>query len=259
MNKKLIALIAAALGIVGIVLLFRSTVGAEWLWSVSNSGQWLLPMVVVSALIDAINPCAFAVLLLTLAFLFSIGKLRNNVLKIGGVYIAGIFLAYIMIGLGLLQAFHFFNAPGFMGKIGALLMILLGAINILNDRFPAFPLKLKIPSVSHHKIAMLMEKATIPTAFALGLLVGVCEFPCTGGPYLMVVGLLHDQTTYLAGVAYLVLYNLLFVLPLVVVLMITGDKSVVEKVQHWRSSNLRHSRLIGGLVMVAIGILIWMI
>lgn len=259
MQKRLMWLIAAALAITGLVLFFRSTLGAEWLWSASNSGQWLLPLVAVSALIDAINPCAFSVLLLTIAFLFSIGKLRNNVLKIGGVYIAGIFLAYILIGLGLLQAFHLFNAPGFMGKLGAVLIIVLGVINIVNDRFPNFPLKLKIPSISHHKIATLMEKATIPTAFALGVLVGLCEFPCTGGPYLMVIGLLHDQATYLTGAAYLLLYNLLFVLPLVIVLLIAGDSSVVDKVQRWRGSNMRHSRLIGGIVMVFIGILIWMI
>lgn len=259
MQKRLMWLIAAALAIAGLVLFFRSTLGAELLWSASNSGQWLLPLVAVSALIDAINPCAFSVLLLTIAFLFSIGKLRNNVLKIGGVYIAGIFLAYILIGLGLLQAFHLFNAPGFMGKLGAVLIILLGVINIVNDRFPNFPIKLKIPSISHHKIATLMEKATIPTAFALGVLVGLCEFPCTGGPYLMVIGLLHDQATYLTGTAYLLLYNLLFVLPLVVVLLIAGDSSVVDKVQLWRGSNMRHSRLIGGIVMVLIGILIWMI
>ncbi len=259
MSKKLIALLAAAFGIAGIVALFKSSLGAEWLWAASDSGQWLLPLVAVSALVDAINPCAFAVLLLTIAFLFSIGKLRDNVLKIGGVYIAGIFLAYIMIGLGLLQAFHLFNAPGFMGKIGALLIILLGVINILNDRFPRFPVKLKIPSISHNKIAGLMEKATIPTAFLLGLLVGICEFPCTGGPYLMVIGLLHDQATYLTGVMYLLLYNLLFVLPLVVLLMLAGDSSVIGKVQNWRRDNLRHSRLVGGLVMITIGILIWMI
>lgn len=259
MTKRLILLLAAALGIVAVVVLFGSTLGAEWLWSASDGGKWLLPLVAVTALVDAINPCAFAVLLLTIAFLFSIGRLRSKVLKVGGVYIAGIFLAYILIGLGLLQAFHLFNAPGFMGKLGALLIIVLGLINIAGDVMPKFPLRLKIPRVSHHAIANLMEKATIPTAFLLGLLVGICEFPCTGGPYLMIIGLLHDQSTYLQGALYLLLYNLLFVLPLVVVLMIAGDKTVVGKVQRWRSSRLKHSRLVGGVIMIVIGVLIWLI
>jgi cytochrome c biogenesis protein CcdA len=259
MSKRLLLLLTAALGITAIVLLFGSTLGAEWLWSASNSGRWLLPLVVVTALVDAINPCAFAVLLLTIAFLFSIGKLRNKVLKVGGVYIVGIFLAYILIGLGLLQAFHLFNAPGFMGKLGAMLIVVLGLVNIAGDVMPKFPIRLKIPQVSHRKIAGLMEKATVPTAFLLGLLVGICEFPCTGGPYLMVIGMLHDQSTYIQGALYLLLYNLLFVLPLVVVLMIAGDKTMLEKVQRWRSSRLKHSRLIGGVILIVIGVLIWII
>lgn len=75
----------------------------------------------------------------------------------------------------------------------------------------------------------------------------------------MVIGLLHDQATYLTGVVYLVIYNLLFVLPLVVVLMIAGDKSVVGKVQRWRGNNLKHARLWGGIAMIIIGLVIWMI
>lgn len=250
---------ASAVFIAGLVIMFRTTAGTELLWSSSDSGQWLLPLVLVSALLDAINPCAFAILLLTLAFLYSIGRLRNNVLRIGGIYIFGIFTAYILIGLGLLQAFHLFNTPNFMGRLGAGLVIVLGAINIAGYLWPAFPLKLKIPSVSHKKIADLMEKASVPTAFLLGLLVGLCEFPCTGGPYLMVIGLLHDQATFLTGAMYLVLYNLVFVLPLVIVLLIAADRALIEKVQKWRSENMKQSRLVAGIVMILLGLIIFII
>jgi cytochrome c biogenesis protein CcdA len=259
MSKRLIALLASAVFIAGLVIMFRTTAGTELLWSSSDSGQWLLPLVLVSALLDAINPCAFAILLLTLAFLYSIGRLRNNVLRIGGIYIFGIFTAYILIGLGLLQAFHLFNTPNFMGRLGAGLVIVLGAINIAGYLWPAFPLKLKIPSVSHKKIADLMEKASVPTAFLLGLLVGLCEFPCTGGPYLMVIGLLHDQATFLTGAMYLVLYNLVFVLPLVIVLLIAADRALIEKVQKWRSENMKQSRLVAGIVMILLGLIIFII
>ena len=44
-----------------------------------------------------------------------------------------------------------------------------------------------------------MHQATLPAAFALGVVVGLCEFPCTGGPYLMILGLLHDRGTYTSG------------------------------------------------------------
>ena len=215
-----------------------------------------MPLVVVAAVVDSINPCAFSILLLTIAFLFSIGKMRSGILRIGGFYIAGIFLIYILIGLGILQTLHIFNTPHFMAKVGAVLLIALGLINLINEFFPAFPIKLKIPQVSHAKMAQLMEKASAPTAFVLGGLVGLCEFPCTGGPYLVVLGLLHDQVTYFKGLYYLIFYNLIFILPLLVILFIASDKNLLEKVQAWKKSETIKMRLWSGMAMVLLGVII---
>src|SRR3989344_3644582 len=182
MSKKLAILISISILLFGSVMFFRAgNIGTAFLWNLSNEGTWLLPLVGVAALIDSSNPCAFSILLLTIAFLLSIGKMRSGILKIGGAYIAGIFAVYVMIGLGLLQS----------------LLLALGAVNIINEFFPSFPLKLRIPETAHRRMAGLMERASVPTAFLLGGLVGLCEFPRTGGPYLMIIGLLDDQATYL--------------------------------------------------------------
>ena len=138
--KKLIILIAVAVLLFGFVAFLQfSGVGTSFIWKISDSGRWLLPLIGISALIDSINPCAFSILLLTIAFLLSIGKLRAKILQIGGSYILGIFLVYILIGLGILQTLHIFNTPHFMARVGASLLILLGAINLINEFFPAFP------------------------------------------------------------------------------------------------------------------------
>ena len=184
--------------------------------------------------------------------------MRSGILKIGGAYILGIFVVYVLIGLGLLQALHIFNTPHFMAKVGASLLIALGGINLINEFFPSFPIKLRIPQVAHRKMAELMNKASLPTAFLLGVLVGVCEFPCTGGPYLMVVGLLHDQGTYLIGVSYLLLYNLIFILPLVIILLIAGDSALLEKVKTWKKAETKHMRLWSGIAMIILGFLIFL-
>lgn len=260
MTKKLILLIAIAILLFGSVLLLKTgNIGTTALWNLSGEGKFLLPLVSIAALIDSINPCAFSVLLLTIAFLFSIGKVRSGIIKIGGAYILGIFAAYILIGLGLLQALHIFNTPHFMAKVGAALLVALGGINLINEFFPAFPIKLRIPHAAHSKIAELMNKASIPTAFLLGGLVGLCEFPCTGGPYLMVVGLLHDQTTYLTGVGYLLLYNLIFILPLAIILFIASNDALLEKVQVWRKAETKHMRVWGGVAMIILGLLIFLL
>lgn len=258
MNKKLAILITAGLVLFGgVILLKTGNIGTTALWNLSNQGTWLLPLVGIAALIDSINPCAFSILLLTIAFLFSIGKMRSGILKIGGSYIFGIFAVYILIGLGLLQALHLFNTPHFMAKVGAGLLVILGGINLINELFPSFPIKLRIPQAAHHKMAELMNKASLLTAFFLGALVGLCEFPCTGGPYLMVLGLLHDQGTYLTGVGYLLLYNLIFILPLVIILLVASDNALIEKVSLWKKAETKHMRIWGGIAMIALGIIIF--
>ncbi len=257
-KSKIIPLIIFAIVLLGLVVLFKNGgIGSKAVWSLSQGGTLLLPLVLISALVDSINPCAFSILLLTLAFLMSMGKMRSGILRIGGSYIFGIFLVYILIGLGILQTFHIFNTPHFMAKVGASLLVLFGAINLINEFFPKFPIKFKIPQSAHHKMAELMEKASMPTAFALGALVGLCEFPCTGGPYLMVLGLLHDQATFWKGLGYLIVYNLVFILPLVIILLIGSDKSVLEKVKNWKSKETGKMRLWGGIAMIILGLIIF--
>ncbi|UCG95957.1 MAG: hypothetical protein JSW31_09945 [Burkholderiales bacterium] len=260
MTRKLTFLVSFGLLLVGLVLVLKTgNIGTAALWDLSGGGAWLLPLVGTAALIDSINPCAFSILLVTIAFLLSIGKLRASVLGIGAAYIFGIFLVYLMIGLGLLQTLHVFDTPHFMAKVGASLLIALGLINIANEIFPSFPVKLAIPHAAHGKMATLMEKASVPTAVVLGGLVGLCEFPCTGGPYLMVVGLLHDHMTYYSGVAYLLLYNVLFVLPLVIILLIASDKALLHRVQQWQQGRKKSMRWGGGLAMIGLGAFIFVV
>lgn len=225
----------------------------------SDNNGWLLLLIGVAAIIDSINPCAFSVLLLTIAFLFSLGRVRSKIITIGGAYIFGLFVIYTLIGLGIIQALHFFEIPHFMAKIGALILILFGAIAIIDDLFPNFPIKLKIPTSAHRRIAIWMEKGSMPTAFILGILVGLYEFPCTGGPYLLVLGLLHDHTTYIKGLIYLIMYNAIFVTPLILILFIASDEILLEKVKSWKKSETKNMKLWGGVAMVALGIFIFML
>ena len=255
--KRIITILSIViLAFLGIIFLKYSSITTQFIWNLSSGGTWLLPLVLISSILDSVHPCSFSILLITIAFLFGMQMSRKKILQIGGVYIAGIFIAYFLIGLGILQVLHLFNTPHFMGKLGASLLIIFGVINLVNSLFPKFPLKLKIPTVSHTAMGKLMEQATILTAFVLGVLVGICQFPCMGGPYLMVIGLLHDQVTYFKGVSYLMLYNLVLIVPLVAVLYIAADKLLVDKIQEWKKSNLNSVRLWAGLAMIVLGILI---
>ena len=243
MKNKLV-LILAALAVVSAFIFF-----------VGKSP--LVSLITVGAIADSVNPCAFSVLLLTIGFLFSMEMSRLKVFKIGLVYIIGIFLTYILIGLGILEALSFFGIPRFVSKVAAIILIAVGLINIINKFFPAFPIKLKIPEASHGEIAILISKASVFSAFLLGGFVALFEFPCTGGPYLAVLGLLHDKTNYLKGFIYLIYYNLLFVLPLVIILLVASNKNLLERVKSWRKEEGKGMKLISGLVMIALGLIIY--
>lgn len=256
MKRILCIALAAAVLIIGIAVIKQTPAASALLWEVSGQGAWLLPLVLVSSLLDSVHPCSFSILLVTIAFLFGLQMTRGKIMAIGGAYVFGIFVSYLLIGLGALKVLHLFNTPHFMGKLGATILITFGVINLLNVLFPRFPIRLKIPSVSHTAMGTLMEKASIPAAFGLGILVGVCQFPCMGGPYLMVIGLLRDQVTYAKGFLYLVLYNLILILPLAAVLWIASEKSVLERLEIWKREHMKQVRLWAGIAMIAIGALI---
>jgi cytochrome c-type biogenesis protein len=255
---KRIIIIAGVIGafILGIIVLKFSPATSSIIWNMSNGGAWLLPLVLISSLLDSVHPCSFSILLITIAFLFGLQMTRKKILQIGGIYIIGIFASYLLIGLGILKVLHIFSVPHFMGKLGATLLIIFGIINLINRFFPNAPVKLSLPSAVHAPMARLMEKTSMLAAFLLGALVGICQFPCMGGPYLMVIGLLHDQVTYIAGFWYLFLYNFVLIIPLALVLWFSADKTVVDKMQEWKRDHLSRVRLVAGVAMVVLGALI---
>ena len=252
---KFFGLVLAAAVIAGVLIFLKTGAGTMFVWNISDGGKLILPLISVAALIDSINPCAFSILLITIAFLFSLSKTRREILKIGGFYVIGLFVVYVLIGLGILQALHLFNTPHFMAKVGAGFLIVWALINVADEFFPNFPVKLRIPRAVHSKIGELMRSASLPTAFLLGMLVGLCEFPCTGGPYLMVIGLLHDSTTWSKGLGYLLYYNLIFILPLVVALIAASNHALLSKVDYWRKQETKKFKIWGSVAMILLAIL----
>jgi cytochrome c biogenesis protein CcdA len=220
---------------------------------------WLPALVGLSAILDSLNPCAFSVLFLTVAFLFSLGRSRRKIVEAGLAFIFGIFATYVLIGLGILHVLNIFNIPNFMSKVGATAIIIFGAIGLINEFFPSFPIKLKIPQVGYKRIATLVEKATIPATLLLGFVVGLFEFPCTGGPYLFVLGLLHDQSNILRGFAYLIFYNIMFVLPLLIALVIAVNRQVLETMDKIRRAETKQARIWVAVIMILLGVLIFVI
>src|SRR3989344_4324948 len=100
MKKIITILLTLTLVFVGIVFVKNSPTTSVLIWSMSNNGTCLLPLVLISSVLDSVHPFSFSILLITIAFLFGMQMSRKKILELGGTYIAGIFAAYFLIGLG---------------------------------------------------------------------------------------------------------------------------------------------------------------
>lgn len=223
----------------------------------SDRGFWgLFAIITSSAFLDGLNPCAFAVLLFFIGFLFTIKKTKAKIWKMGLVYIGAIYLAYLLIGLGIAQAIIISGAPHLMAKVGAYLVIGLGVIQLLGVAFPSFPMKLRIPLDTKATLEKWMYKATLPASFIGGFLVGLCTFPCSGGIYVAIIGMLTAQSTAMEGTFWMLWYNLIFVSPLIILLLLASNNKTTEKLQKWEQAESMHMKLLIGVFMIALGAII---
>ena len=217
----------------------------------------LLPLVVFTGLVDGINPCAFGVLLFFIAFLYTLHRSRGNILRLGAVYIFMIFLTYILIGLGILQAIVVSGEPHLLAKISAGLTALLALVNIKDYFWYGKGFTLKVPDFTKPALVKFTEKASLPAVIVLGFLVGLCEFTCSGGIYVGILSLLSVRAKFFEGLVYLLIYNILFVLPLIVILALAANKHAVLQLEKWDVTHKREMKLASGIVMLLLAFILW--
>lgn len=222
----------------------------------SASPLAMIALVAVTGFLDGIHPCAIAILIFFIAFLLTLHKSFKNILGLGLVYIIVIFLTYLAIGIGLFSGIMLFGQHHFFAKLGSWLLIFLGLINLKDYFFPQFKLGIKIPKVSNEKIKGYLQKATLPTVIVAAFLVGLCSVPCSGGIYAAITALLASKTTFLRGFLYLLLYNLMFMMPLIILLILATNPYTLVKFGEWQQKHKKTQKLIMGLFLIALGIAI---
>ena len=215
-----------------------------------------IPLILTAGLTDGINPCASSVLIFLVTYLLSIGS-KKKILVIGLSYILAVYVAYFTAGLGLLTIIQLSGLTRVIYKIAAVIALTVGFVNLKDFFWYGKGFSFKIPEVSKGMIEKYTKMATLPSAIILGFLVSIFELPCTGGVYLAILGMLADQATKLVAIPYLLLYNFMFVLPLIVILFVVYFGVSPEKAEKWRKSKRKWMKLISGLLMIGLGI--WML
>lgn len=201
------------------------------------------PLAITGAgLTDGINPCAFTVIVFFISFLALQGYRKRELVAIGLTFIFAVFLTYLLIGFGLFNFIYALKGFWLVTRginIGTgVLSIVLGILCIYDlYKYKATgsaenmllqlpkPVKDKIHSVigMHYRKAK-DDMATrhifrlILTALITGFLVSLLEAVCTGQLYVPTIAFIL-KTSHLKAQAlgYLVLYNLMFVVPLFVI------------------------------------------
>lgn len=214
----------------------------------------MLPLVAITGFLDGIHPCAIAILIFFVAFLLTLQRSLKNIFFLGLVYILVIFLTYLAIGVGLFSGIMLFGQHHFFGKLGAWLLIILGLANLKDYFFPNLPFHLRLPRVSGEKIRGLLKKASLPTVIVAAFLVGLCSIPCSGGIYAAILAFLAAKTTYWVGFGYLLLYNLMFVTPLLIILVLAANPVTLIKFGEWQTKHSRTYRLVMGILMIGLGV-----
>ena len=263
---RILAFSGAAVGLLGLAVL--AGLGAPAAPSAAMTARLpalTLGTVLVAGIADGFNPCAFTVLLLFITSLAAAAQardapsavsLRGRVIGLGSIYIASVFFTYLALGVGLLAAVDLFTQRHLPARLGAVLSIALG-LWMLKDYFlPDLGLRLEAPAAVGRWARASARRATIPTLVAGGVQIGLCTLPCSGAVYLAVLSLLAAQSSALAGFGYLVLYNALFVLPLVAILLLASARPTLNRLAHWNLHHREWVRLGLGTGVVLMGFVI---
>ena len=187
--------------------------------------------IVSAGLLDGINPCAFATLIFFISYLTFVGRKRTEILSVGLGYSGAVFITYLMIGLGILS---FIQRLSFLPLFSRVIYILtiafalvLGVLSLYDyiqlKRGRPSEMKLQLPDFLKKRIHQtIRERSKSPryllAAITAGFIVSLVEFACTGQVYLPTILFVTNVPSLKASaVSYLLLYNFMFIVPLLII------------------------------------------
>ena len=211
-------------------------------------GGLTVPTVLVSGFIDGFNPCAFALLVLFATYTLTLvnavtangtptNSARRTLLGAGSLYVGAVWVTYFVIGLGLLSFLGWLGQDHLVARVATIVALGM-ALWMLKDVFlPGVGPSMMAPSGTHGKMQRAMQRGGLAGMLIAGVLVGICTVPCSGAIYLDVVAVLHASGGGATGLALLALYNLAFIVPLLLLLLAVSNKRVLGQLGRWNRAN----------------------
>ena len=231
-----------------------------------RSMSWLT--VVLAGLVDGLNPCAFATLIFFVSYLTISGRKDREVIIVGISFTLGVFIAYLVIGLG------FYKVLDLLGNIlnvvarwvygfTALLCIALAVFSFMDvakaRKGKLKDMSLNLPEGLRKRINSVIRKGRdtnryVIGAFATGLVISLLELACTGQVYLPTIIFVSSMPELrLRAIFYLIIYNLLFILPLVVVFILAYFGTSSKELTRFLQKHAATVKIGLGLLFFALG------
>ncbi len=232
--------------------------------------EWGVLTILGAGLIDGLNPCAFATLVFFISYMTFTGRRGRDILFVGGAFALGVFLTYLLVGVGLLkavQSLSFFTALGrWVYLVTALLCVVLAAFTFRDylkaRKGQTGEMTLKLPVSLRRRINKVIRegaqaRAFVAMALVTGFVVSLIELACTGQVYLpTIVYVLSVPELAARAFLYLVLYCLMFIVPLVVVFVLSYFGTSSEQLGQFVNRHTATIKFVTGVVFV--GLALWM-
>ncbi|WP_181391842.1 cytochrome c biogenesis protein [Methanospirillum lacunae] len=224
-------------------------------FSLSDKDEIPLSLIIGAGILDGINPCAFAVLIIMLINLMAL-KSRRAILVTGLIYTSAVFVFYFLSGLGIFSVIQTTGSAILFSIIAGSIALIAGLLMIKDALIPTDHPVLAIPESQAGRINKIINVATLPAAFLLGIMVGMFELPCTGGIYLSIISMISLHVDLFHSLVYLLVYNIAFIIPLLVILILVLFGLPPERVNEWRIEQRRALRGVIGIVLILFAVYI---
>jgi len=220
-----------------------------------------LTKIISLAAVDAVNPCALAVLTLMLIAILTYNPTkRYKVLAVGLAFSFTVFFVYLLYGLVIVRFFQLItlltNIRLTLYKILAVFAILLGLLNLKDFvRYKPGGLLTEMPMRFRPTVKRIISGVTsVKGAIVIGSFVTIFLLPCTMGPYIIAGGIL-SALELLKTLPWLLLYNLIFISPMIgITVVVFIGFTTVENISKWREKNIKYLHFIAGLIILGLGI-----
>jgi cytochrome c biogenesis protein CcdA len=217
------------------------------------------------AIIDGFNPCTMWVLTFLLVLLLSVSHSRKRILAVGYTFVGVVFIVYFLFMAAWLNVFLYLGYIDTVRIAIALVALAAGVINCKDYFFFRKGVTLMIQEKHKGPLVKRIEtmkdvirKGSMPAliiaSITLALFASLVELPCTAGWPIIYTNILTGKAlTNIAYYVYLLFYNLIYIIPLAAIITVFG---YFFKGKQITKEQMQVIKLIGGLIMIALGIIL---